>query len=319
MKKKILLVGCGNIGSRHLQALSKLKGYVTVDIVENYPKSIKLAKSRLDEIQYNKKQFKFQWHKNFQTLDGSSDLVIIATLSEGRVALVEKLLKMGYSRFLLEKLVCQSTNEYEHLLQLIKEFHAKGWVNTRCRYFKSYQKIKQFYKNPTKFSLNVISGDTGLSTGAIHYIDLFSWISNSKEIKLNGDLLFDEIYKNKRGKDFVEFGGTIVGSTKKKSSFTISYFPGKPSLIVSISDGNHQIIIDEYNEKILYSDFKKFDFKLENVSTLTTNIVNDILSNDSCLLPTINYSFNHHSEIFKIFSLQLEKIKNKKLKKCPIT
>ncbi len=317
--KKILLVGCGNIGSRHLQALTKLSGQVIVDIVENYSKSIILAKSRLKETKYNKKYFKFNWHEDFQTLDGNSDLVIVATLSEDRVILVEKLLKIGYSRFLIEKLVCQSTDEYKHLLQIIKKFNAKGWVNTRCRYFKSYQKIKQLYKNSEKISLNMISGDTGLSTGAIHYIDLFSWISNSKEIKLNGDLLFDKIYKNKRGKNFIEFGGTVIGSNKKKSALTLSYFPGTPSLYVTINDGKHQIIIDEYNEKILYSDFKKFQFKLEHVSTLTTEIVNDIIKKDNCLLPTLNDSFNHHSEIFKIFSKQLGKIKNKKIKRCPIT
>jgi hypothetical protein len=317
--KKIVLVGCGNIGSRHLQALTKLSGQVVVDIVENYSKSIILAKSRLEETKYNEKYFKFNWHKDFQTLDGNSDLVIIATLSESRVILIEKLLKIGYSRFLIEKLVCQSTAEYKHLLKIIKKFNAKGWVNTRCRYFKSYQKIKQIYKNSNKISLNMISGDTGLSTGAIHYIDLFSWILNSKEIKLNGDLLFDETYKNKRGKNFIEFGGTIIGSNKKKSVLTLSHFPGTPSLYVTINDGKHQIVIDEYNEKILYSDFKKFQFKLEHVSTLTTEIVNDIIKKDNCLLPTLNDSFNHHSEIFKIFSKQLGKIKNKKIKKCPIT
>ena len=147
MKKKILIVGCGNIGSRHLQALTKLNGNVTVDIVEHDSNSIKLAKSRLDEAGYDKKYFKFNWHKNFQTLDGYSDLVIVATLSKDRVKLIEKLLKIGYSRFLIEKLVCQSTSEYKYLLKIMKKFNAKGWVNTRCRYFKSYQKIKQFFKN----------------------------------------------------------------------------------------------------------------------------------------------------------------------------
>ena len=117
--KKIVLVGCGNIGSRHLQALTKLSGQVVVDIVENYSKSIILAKSRLEETKYNEKYFKFNWHKDFQTLDGNSDLVIIATLSESRVILIEKLLKIGYSRFLIEKLVCQSTAEYKHLLKII--------------------------------------------------------------------------------------------------------------------------------------------------------------------------------------------------------
>ena len=34
MEKRIILVGCGNIGSRHLQAIAKLPYGIKVDIVE---------------------------------------------------------------------------------------------------------------------------------------------------------------------------------------------------------------------------------------------------------------------------------------------
>lgn len=320
--KKIVLVGCGNIGSRHLQALAKLQGTINIDIVENYAPSLKLAKSRLEEIQYNKKTHHFTWHKNFEDLDGNSDLVIVATLSIGRVKIIEELLRLGYSKFLIEKLVCQSTKEYKHLLQIMKNFNAKSWVNTRCRYFKSYMKIKEYFQNSNKIILTMISGDTGLAAGAIHYIDLFSWILDQNKIKLNGDYLYDKIYSNKRGNNLIEFGGTIIGSDKNGSFLSISFLRGIPSLIVSISDGEKQIIIDEYNEKVLYfsdSDNMKFSFKLEHVSDLTTKIVTDILKNDDCLLPTLNDSYYHHSEIFRIFSKHLQKIKKEKIKLCPIT
>ena len=50
MRKKILLVGCGNIGSRHLQALAKLPFEVNVEIIEPNKISQQLAIKRLNEI-----------------------------------------------------------------------------------------------------------------------------------------------------------------------------------------------------------------------------------------------------------------------------
>jgi len=34
MVRRVILIGCGNIGSRHLQALAKLEYDLSVDIVE---------------------------------------------------------------------------------------------------------------------------------------------------------------------------------------------------------------------------------------------------------------------------------------------
>ena len=57
MFKKILIIGCGNIGSRHLQAILKLKNKVIIEIIEPDLNSQSLAKMRLKEIKYNKKNY----------------------------------------------------------------------------------------------------------------------------------------------------------------------------------------------------------------------------------------------------------------------
>ena len=318
--KKIILIGCGNIGSRHLQALVQLDEITEIEIVENHTPSVTLAKSRLSEITYEKNLHKIKWHDNFDTLSNSGDLVIVATLSVGRVKIIESLLDLGYTKFLIEKLVCQSVEEYDHLLNLMKKFNAKGWVNTRCRYFKSYKKIKEFFKNSKTIHLTMYSGDTGLATGAIHYLDLFSWLLDDYNITLNGKFLDKNTYSNKRGKNLLEFGGTIIGTAKNNSLVSISFYPDSPSLLVAISNGENEIILDEYNEKILHNSFDKtLDFKLDFVSNLTTDIVTDILKNDDCLLPTLNESYAHHVELFKIFCEHLEKTTKEKVKLCPIT
>ena len=62
--KKIVLVGCGNIGSRHLQAIVKLKNSISIQIIEPDLKAQTLAKSRLNEIKYNKSKHEFFWHES---------------------------------------------------------------------------------------------------------------------------------------------------------------------------------------------------------------------------------------------------------------
>ena len=43
MVYRILLVGCGNVGSRHLQALVKIPFPVNIDIIESNASSKKLG------------------------------------------------------------------------------------------------------------------------------------------------------------------------------------------------------------------------------------------------------------------------------------
>jgi len=106
--KNIIIVGCGNVGSRHLQAIVKLPRELTIEVVEISKKSQEIAKSRLEEIDYDKKKIRCNWHDNIEELKEKADLVIVSTTSIGKVELVSKLLDMGYSRFVIDKIVAQS-------------------------------------------------------------------------------------------------------------------------------------------------------------------------------------------------------------------
>jgi hypothetical protein len=316
------LIGCGNIGSRHLQALAKLPYDINVEIVEPSKTSITLGKSRLREISSKKSQ-KFHWHGSLKELKNSSNLTIIATNSKDRVNQIMELLKMGHSNFLVEKVVCQSTKEYNFLLSQFKKFKAKGWVNTNRRYFQAWKKIKESLKKSGTINFSVVAPKPELGTNLIHYVDLFSWLTNDKYVKLNGDNLIKKIYPNKRGKGFKEFAGTIKGKAKNGSVLSVTFIPSMdiPS-IVTISTKNTCFIIDEVNDLGFFLSNKlesHFPYKFEHASDLTTKIVLDIIKKKTCKLPTLEYSYNSHKEVFRIFNKHIQKISNKKMKLCPIT
>ncbi len=322
LKKNIILVGCGNIGSRHLQALVRLPFTVDIHVVEKSDKSKHLAISRLNEIRFDKKNSHIFWYDSIDQLTENADLVIISTLSQGRVDLILNLLKNKNKKFLIEKPVCQSKKEYENLLNQMKLFKATGWVNTNRRYFESYKKIKQDLNDSKFINVHVVSKASGLGTNAIHFLDLFSWLTNDSKIKLNGEFLTPKLFPNKRGKEFKEFYGTIVGSAKNDSSITITSLPSNiESIFVTISTDSINYVIDELNQSAykIGKITKKLNFTYEHASQLTKKIAMDILEKNSSFLPKLDESYIAHLELFRIFNMHIKKQLKREVSLCPIT
>ena len=324
MGKKIILIGCGNIGSRHLQALARIPFDIEVDICEPNKEAQKLAQSRLAEIQNVKGNHNYYWYESIDQITKSSDLSIIATTSVGRVDVIDKLLRSGCKRFLVEKVVCQSKEEYDHLLSIMRKNNAKGWVNTNLRYFKTYQKIHEFFEHDKIIHLSVIASNiSALGTNAIHYMDLFSWLVNDYMIKLNGDFLLNELYSNKRGQHLVEFGGTLIGSVKTGSTIVMTFIPDTNlPTVVNIAGTDKHVIFDETNEKainLMNGKLETLSYRYEHASSLTTEIVQDILEKDNCMLTSLDDSYHLHCELFRVFNAHIKKVTNTESKLCPIT
>jgi predicted dehydrogenase len=320
--KKIILVGCGNIGSRHLQALTKLNGEYLIEIIEPNDEAVLLAKLRLGEMKYDENLKKIVWKKSISKNTKNSDLVIIATNSKNRVKIIDELLKLGHKIFLIEKIVCQSIKEFDELLLKMKKFSAKGWVNTNRRYYSGYQKIKEIFKDSKKIHLSVFAGNLGLGTNSIHYIDLFCWLARDNNIKINGEFLIKEIFENKRGNDFKEFQGTLVG-TNQHGLVSLTFLPSekKKILIHIYGDGKFVEINELENDAHIFNhgSKNKIEFKFEHTSVLTTKIIDDIFLKNDCLLPTLEESQKIHIELFRTFNQHIKKILNSETELCPIT
>jgi len=317
----ISIIGCGEIGSRHLQAVLKLPFPLNVNVVEPSEIAQKKAISRLSEIKFDNGNT-INWYKSINELDSKSDLSIIATNSLDRVSLISSLLQKNHSRFLIEKMVCQSDEEYEKLVSSFEKYGAKGWVNTSRRYFESYEKINNMIKTNKPLVMNIVSGNYGLGSNAVHFIDLFLWLSKNTNIFLNGDYLTNTLFPNKRGKSFVEFAGTIIGSNDD-SILSISFLPeANLPYVINIVQDNLNVMINESTNQgtfLINDNSEQFEFKVEFTSVTTTKIAFDILKSDTCKLPTLKELKNTHTQLFKIFNSHITKITNEIPNLCPIT
>lgn len=319
--KNICLVGCGNVGSRHLQAIAKLPFSTDVEIVEPSKDSQELGKKRLAEIRQNGDS-RFSWYSKIEELRHKPDLTIVATTATDRADLLCRLADMGHARFLIEKMVCQSDEEYGMVVDRFHQRNAKGWVNTNPRCFSSYQKLKESFAGSTDIHFSVTASNvSALGTNTIHYMDLFSYFTNDYNIKLNGELLINKVFPNKRGSHLMEFAGTITGRTRGGSSMVLTFLPSdKLPTIVNIVENDKHVMIDETNQKATdMINGKEMDFSYEHASTLTTSISKDILEKDNCGLSTLEDSRVLHTEIFRMFNSHVNKVTGGKVELCPIT
>jgi hypothetical protein len=317
--KEITIVGCGNIGSRHLQAVSKIEDALEIHIVEPNDISKKIAQERLEQ---NTSNHEYIWHNDIKEMNQKSDITIIATSAINRVQIIKELLKLDHKKFLIEKIVCQSIEEYKELIKELKKFNSIGWVNTPRRYFSSYKIIQNMISKNEPIEMKITGTNFGLGTNAIHFIDLFAWFVKDFKIKLDGSLLDDEILENKRGANYLEFLGIIQGISNKSHLKIESTKKDGVPVKIEIKNAKHQLIIDENKQEIqdlLNPDKKNLKFNNEFVSYTTKKIIEDILSLGDCNLPKIHEHEYIHNEIFSMFNQHIYKITGKKHSKCPIT
>ncbi|MBI4278971.1 MAG: Gfo/Idh/MocA family oxidoreductase, partial [Armatimonadetes bacterium] len=135
----VAVLGCGNVGSRHLQGLLKLDLPMEIHVYDPSPASLARAEARASDVPYTRKEIR--WYSRADSLARRFHAAIIASISAGRVPLVELAARSGCRYLLMEKLVCQSMGEYREIERLCDEAGITAWVNFNCRYFRGYERV----------------------------------------------------------------------------------------------------------------------------------------------------------------------------------
>ena len=309
--KKFLIVGFGGMGCRHTQSL-----------VNSFPESITYIFEPNDDVfQKNINLIGQQDNKDIVRLSKLGqfndviDLCVIATSAGPRFDILKELLDYEIKNYILEKVVFQSDYQFEEILKIVPGKNI--YINFVNRYFENYLKIKDQINNHP-FSLNIIGGDFGLGSNALHYFDLFKYFGGSK-VKLDKFLLIENTKGNKRGKQYKEIFGQISISSEDGSSLNISSDPlrkGDVEIILKSSESTH-IINEGLSNHIEFgiNDIKTSHLLIEYTSSLTGKIFKDILDS-KCLLPTLNDTKDIHSILFESINKSLN-LKTEDI--CPVT
>lgn len=324
---RVLIVGCGEIGSRHLQAIASLPIVSSVEIVDPNPQSLELGKARLLEIPDLNTDIEFKWLDTIDKATVNGDLCIVCTKTDIRPHILHQVsTQLGYFHFLVEKMVAQSISEYESILDLCQKRDIQIWVNCKTRAYPFHKRAKLKVKNEP-ITLSVHGSNNGLATNGIHAVDLFLFYDGSSKINSAGSNIDPTLHKSKRGTGFFDLSGTIHGFTDKGSQLMISYSQlSEPYEHITFSSNNYRCVVDHMNHWAVEStpdlnwDWQaaKCDENLM-ISNMTKHFASSIITSNTCDLPDLEQSFPSHRFILDELLPHFTSLMGHDIRKCPIT
>ncbi len=324
--KTIMVIGCGGIGSRHLQALCKIDLEVRLFAIDPNEESLQNAQKLVNEVNPNNNikslTFSKELPKNIEV-----DLCIISTSSNVRL----KVLKQAITNFsiknlILEKVLFQSIEELDEAKKIINKKEIKCWVNCYRREEECWREIKEFFSGNSNMKLYYGNSDWGMCCNSIHIIDLAVWLFNDKIKYIKNSNLDNTIYESKR-EGFIELTGILNGELENGATFKLESIHGIPEKKVEfeIVSDTRKLKINEAEEKgTLYRKEnnwipEEYKFHIPFQSEKTQRIAKKILENGQCDLTALDESIEIHKPLLRSFIDHLNKTSKLKYSYCPIT
>lgn len=325
---KILIVGCGELGSRHLQAVATLPMVEEIVVVDSNSVALQTGQCRLKDLQGLSPRTTFHWLSSLEEVKGTYDLCIVGTLAKGRCSLIKKIVnQLGIRQFLIEKIVSQSSSEYADLLQFAEKNRLEIWINCKTRTYPIHQHVKKQLRPGEPILFSAMGGNHGLANNGVHTADLFIFYDESPEIHLVSSAIEPALHVSKRGKDIFDLSGTLTGKTNKGSTFMLSYAGDHvASEQFSVSTKSYRCIIDQMLRWAFENDGEKggpwrplpFEGNLM-VSQMTKTFVTEIFEKKNCQLPLLNECWPAHRFILDALQPHFNQLSGEKWNHCPVT
>lgn len=319
-----LIVGAGQLGSRHLQGLLRIGGSETIFVVDPSNDSLNLAKSRAAEIIHTHRVTYLQSMSNLPT---DFTLVIVATNSLVREQVVGYLLsacKIDY--MILEKVLFPNVEAYKNVLIELKKSTTRCWVNHPRRMFSHYQTIKSNLIAGKPISFEAVGANWGMGCNGLHLLDIFAYLDGTDLVEIDTNALDGIIHKAKR-QGYIEFTGTLTGRFVSSNSFSISSWDDTPSpLTVTVFQSQNRFIVQEGSPSVWLSltsstNYVPISQQVEALyqSTLTTDLINSLLANGDCVLPTYEEAHPIHLRFVQELLKKYNALSKQQHTVCPIT
>lgn len=326
IEKIVVIIGAGNIGSRHLQALKAVDNPLKIFVIDPSSDSLLVAKKKYDSILLNNNRHIVKYTDSIEQIGEEIDIAIIATNSDVRRMAIERLLKLNKVKYLiLEKLLFQKVEDYYAISTLLKTQECQAWVNCNRRIMPLYRdKIKKLF-NQKKIFYYCISGSiSGLISNVIHDIDYMAYLLELNEFSVDTSYLDKKLIPSKR-KNFLELTGILQIHFKDGShGFFVRYPSGTLPEMITIDSNTDRCIINLVDEiswvkNVQNSNWETFNAQLLYTSKITTSIVESILNNDRCDLPSYEDSTEIHLNLLEPLLKFINKNSNQKYNFFPFT
>jgi hypothetical protein len=233
---KVLLVGGGRMGQRHLRGLVGEAAAITL---------IEPNREAAEACQAIAKGVRLTTLATLDDLAGPNmfDLAILATTASGRLEQFKRVLAHGVQSILVEKPLEQTRLRARAFIDAAKSARVRAWSNQYRRALKGFAPLLALNE---PMHISVCSGAMGIGCNAIHWIDFALHLTKQTE----GRLLFGEIeetpIQSGRGSQYCDYGGRGLfafpdGSRLYLSSSASSSAPTAFSIITA----NQHWLVDQ--------------------------------------------------------------------------
>lgn len=319
----ITIIGAGQLGSRHLQGLKSMQLPMCIQVVDSSETALDVARERYEQIATNSQIVSIDYLTRIDNLSSELDLVIIATGSKPRAAILQELLqKKTVRNLLVEKVLFPDIKSYSTIRDLLQDkgLLGKTWVNCPRRLFDGYGLLQRELQNQVGPIVYEKSGlDWGLGCNTIHFLDHFAFLTGKKGIRLDLSGLDPKVYDSKRP-GYVEFTGTLAGITEQGDRIRITSsarndVPAK----LAISTGETRFEIDEASDTIEKDGRLWGTVGMKYQSQLTGTVAEQILLHHTCGLPSYTESMALHLTFLQPLVAFYNNLVGGNGDNCPIT
>lgn len=323
---RVIIIGAGNIGSRHLQSLAKSSLPLAITVVDPSSQSLEISKKRFDEASVGRRPKEVDYYRGLDNIEPEYDVGIVATNADVRRIVIERLLAQSKVKYLvIEKIAFQNTVDFESVIKLLKSRKTKAWVNLPRRVVPFYTNLKTTIRSGEPVYFTVQGSDWGLACNAIHFVDCLCYLIEENEYEIDCSGLGKSLKESKR-KGFVEFLGALHCNFENGSELNLisSNGTGLPVLITIQAQSALYMIQEERGEgRVLKEEndwkWRRIRFKWPYQSDLTRKIVEAVISTGNCGLPSIEESFLIHTPLLNSFTEYIRRVTGKEYSSCPIT
>jgi predicted dehydrogenase len=335
----LAIIGCGQIGSRHLQALSLLEGGAAIHLVDPSQDSLALCQARFAETVTPGKYEKFCLflHSHCQELPQTLDAAIIASGSMQRARLCQDLLAASTPRFLLlEKFLFPRAAEYAQVLDLSKAERVPTYVNQWLATTPSFHKIlsnlgisidleSRSCNRHGPVKMRVWGTGWGLCCNAVHYLEPFQLITGNEHPILSEAAFSPGFVESKRN-GYRELLGHLRFNARDGSRLELACEDGPPADFINI-EIEHQ---DNHVHFDFFLDCFECTFRcggksweeslpIPRQSQSTHVILETFLQTGVCGLPDLSTSSAQHLLVLNPFLDHFRKYNSGIGDICPIT
>lgn len=313
-KKKICLIGLGNIGYYHLYSILKKVKSSKILVVDKSKKNFLKIKKKFSSKYLKKRSINLTFLKEVNFSNNIFDLVILATTSDVRLTIIKKIIKKNMIKnILVEKIAASSLAEYRDIQKIFYKKKIRNYINFPRREYKVYRYIRNKINSSSDeiICITNIGINWNLASNIFHLVDLMYFLNNKKKIYLKINKLENKLFSSPR-RSFHELKGKIIFQDQNKGVLicedlafkkNTKLFSSQPIIIETkkyifqVYENMHRLIILEKTS----GNIKSKIFKTPLQSVLTYKFMKKIF-NRTIGLPDFKESYSNHKLLFNTFA-----------------